>query len=139
MTLTGREKIEAAFSPEGSPEIAAVICYEDVYYRDHWAQLTSAPWWDVHSPDLGRQLAWYRDAIEKTGQDWLNLPSFYPRDVRRRLAIEQREDGIYLIDRLAGSARLLSPLPSTPQSSRSAAPATWLPRSWANTARACTL
>ncbi len=34
--MTGKEKIEAAFSIDGTPEIPAVICYEGIYIRDRW-------------------------------------------------------------------------------------------------------
>jgi len=34
--LTGRQKIEAAFSREGSREFAATDCWEYVFIRDHW-------------------------------------------------------------------------------------------------------
>ncbi len=38
--MTGRDKIEAAFSVDGTPQIPAVICCEDIYIRDHWARLS---------------------------------------------------------------------------------------------------
>ena len=56
--MTGRQKIEAAFSREGASEFAAAICWEDIFIRDHWDKLMSAPWYDLHSPDLERQMAW---------------------------------------------------------------------------------
>ena len=65
--MTGREKIEAAFSKEGTPQIAAVMCYEDLYIRDHWDQLTDCPWWYQHVPDLELQMKWRRDVNAKTG------------------------------------------------------------------------
>jgi uroporphyrinogen-III decarboxylase len=43
--FTGKEKIAAALSPQGTPEIPAVICYEGIYTRDHWEQLFDFPWW----------------------------------------------------------------------------------------------
>ena len=75
--MTGRQKIEAAFSPDGTPGIPAVICYERIYIRDHWSELTSCSWWYQQSPDIQQQMAWRREAMTKTGQDWFYLPSFY--------------------------------------------------------------
>jgi len=108
--MTGREKIEAAFSGEGTPEIPAVICYEGIYVRDHWSQLTSRPWWHAQAPDLERQAAWRRDAIARTRQDWFDLPACLPRADREALSIETRPEGIFRIDRRTGrEARLNEP------------------------------
>ena len=68
--MTGRAKIEAALSPEGTAEIPAVLCYEGIYIRDHWAQLTTVPWWHQESPDLEQQLGWRREVI---GEELLAL------------------------------------------------------------------
>lgn len=101
--MTGRESIEAALSPAGTAQIPAVICYEGIYTRDHWAQLTSQPWWRRASPDIDAQMLWRREAIAKTGQDWFYAPRFYPRAQRERMRIEERADGVYLVDESAGS------------------------------------
>jgi len=109
--MTGREKIEAAFTPEGAPtgaaEVPVAICYEDIYIRDHWPQLTDCPWWYCDSPDIAHQLAWRRDAIQKTGQDWFRLPLFFSRERRRDLSIDVRSDGVYRVDRATGRAERL--------------------------------
>jgi hypothetical protein len=105
--MTGRDKIQAAFAPEGTPEIPAVICYEDIYYRDHWAQLTGLPWWYGDSPDIAHQLAWRRDVIRNTGQDWFRLPQCPSRQRRRDLSIDVRPDGVYRLDRATGRAERL--------------------------------
>ena len=102
--MTGREKIEAAFTKDGTPEIPAVICYEGIYVRDHWAQLTSYPWWYRVAPEIARQMLWRRQAIEKTGQDWFYLPAFYSQQERRGLAIEVRPEGVFRVHRRSGEA-----------------------------------
>ncbi|MCC6443734.1 MAG: hypothetical protein IT210_09805 [Armatimonadetes bacterium] len=108
--MTGKEKIEAALSAEGTPEIPAVICYEGIYIRDHWPQLTGCPWWYQHSPDIERQLEWHRDVIDRTDQDWVALPGFYSRESRQHIRIEPRADGVYSIDTRTGEAyRLTEP------------------------------
>jgi hypothetical protein len=42
--MLGIQKIEAAFSSDGSPEIPVGICYTDIFIDDHWEELTSRPW-----------------------------------------------------------------------------------------------
>jgi hypothetical protein len=101
--MTGLQRIEAALSPGGSPGIPAVICYEEVYVRDHWKALTSLPWWYPDAPDLGRQLAWRSEVLPKVGQDWFDLPACRPRLERERLSIVERSDGVFVRDAADGS------------------------------------
>ena len=102
--MTGREKIGAAISEEGTKEIPVVICYEGIYVRDHWGQLTSVPWWHQEEVDLDRQLDWRREVIDRTGQDWFGLPRFYSREIRESLVVEERVEGVYRVDRRTGDA-----------------------------------
>ena len=107
--MTGRERIEAAFSSEGTPEIPAVICYEGVFVRDHWAGLTACPWWYRLAPEADRQLAWCRDALAKTGLDWFKLFTWGvpdPEDV-----IEERPTGVFRANRRTGLRQELIPPP----------------------------
>ena len=96
--MTGRECIEAAFSEDGTREIGVVICYESIYIRDRWREVSSRPWWYREAPDLERQLAWRREAIERLGQDWYRLCAWYPRDERQHLWIDQRDGRAYFVD-----------------------------------------
>ena len=105
--MTGRERIEAALSPEGSPEIPAVICYEGIYVRDHWGGLTGLPWWYREAPDVGRQLQWREEVLPRIGQDWFDLPSCLPRHERDRLSVVERPDGVFLRDERVGRERRL--------------------------------
>jgi len=107
--LTGSQKIEAAFSQEGSREFAATICWEDVFIRDHWDQLTTSPWYDQYSPDLQRQMNWRHEAIERTGQDLLLLPSFYSRHERAHLTIADQPEGVFLINQKNDTRKKLEP------------------------------
>ena len=108
--MTGKEKIEAAFSPEGTPEIPAVICYESIFIRDHWMQLTGVPWWNQFSPDIETQLSWRREVIRSTGQDWFRLPYTLSREERKNIDLEVRPEGVFRIDRRSGvSERLFEP------------------------------
>ncbi len=87
--MTGREKIEAAFS-DGSACGSAVICYEGIFIRDHWDSLAGADWWAQFSPDLDEQVACRARVVERLGQDWLRLPPFMSTAQRQDMAIEQR-------------------------------------------------
>ena len=105
--MTGREKIEAAFSLAGTRELPAVICYEGIYIRDRWDDLTSCPWWYAHSSDLDHQMAWRREVVEHLGQDWFGLELGPSRRERADVTIEQRQDGVYRFDRSDGTAQRL--------------------------------
>lgn len=107
--MTGKEKILAALSGEGTSEIPAVICYEDIYIRDHWSDITSCPWWYAYSPDLEQDLAWRREAIEKTGQDWFRLHPSAPKAFRERRRREAKPDGVYETDLVTGETFKLDP------------------------------
>jgi len=100
--MTGRQKIESALSADGTPEIPAVICYEGIYIRDHWDQLTSHPWWYQYVPDIERQMLWRREVIAKTGQDWFVLPFFYSREDRENLSIIPQPESVFRFDRRTG-------------------------------------
>jgi len=106
--MIGREKIKAAFSTEGTREIPAVICYEGIYIRDHWAQLTACPWWHQHVPSVELQMAWHREVIAKTGQDWFVLPGFYSLEDREKISIEARPEGVFRRDQRTGAEERLA-------------------------------
>jgi hypothetical protein len=52
MSPSGRARIRAALSPQGTDAFAAVICYEGIFVRDHWEQVTDCPWWYAFSPEI---------------------------------------------------------------------------------------
>jgi len=110
--MSGRQRIAAALSAEGSGEIPAVICYEGIFARDHWSQLTAHPWWYRHAPEIERQIAWRRDAVARVNQDWFQLPGlFYSREERQALAIEVDSKGVRLVDRRNGKQQELTEPP----------------------------
>ena len=107
--MTGREKIEAALSPDGTPEIPVVICYEGFFIRDHWDQLTDAPWWYAFETDLDRQMRWRNDVIKKIGLDWFEIPlnDTYSEDDRKHIQIAQHGDIVFRIDTRTGDKQEL--------------------------------
>ncbi len=108
--MTGRERIEAAFLKDGTRDIPAVICYEGIYIRDHWEQLTGYPWWYQEAPNIESQLLWRRDSISRTGQDWFEVPFRYrcSREDRQNISIEVRPEGVYRVNRRTGEEEKLA-------------------------------
>jgi len=100
--MTGREKIEAAFSTEGTIRIPVVIPYEDIYIRDHWEQLTSAPWWHAFVPDIELQMAWRKEVIESTRYEWFTLPQLCSKAEREHVRLLERPDGVFQLDLKTG-------------------------------------
>lgn len=100
--MTGREKIEAAFSSAGTPEIPVALCYEGIYIRDHADQFPPCPWWYPRSPDIEQQVQWHSAVIEATGQDWFVLPGCPPRDERAAQRIELAGGAPVLVDDRTG-------------------------------------
>ncbi len=107
--MNGREKILAAFSPEGTPEIPAVICYEDIFIRDHWTQLSRKPWWIRFDPDIETQSAWRREVEEAIGQDWFLLPEGASYEERAHVTIVAQGEAAYRINRRTGERQRLTP------------------------------
>jgi len=106
--MTGRERVLAALSPEGADEIPGVLCYEGIYIRDHWDQLTGCPWWYRFSPDPDRQLAWRREAMAATPQDWFDVPSCPSLAERQAQVVEERGGEAFLVDHRTGRAQRLA-------------------------------
>ena len=94
--MNGREKILAALSYEGTNEIPVVICYEDIYIRDHWKDLTYCPWWFTVEPDIEKQLKWRNDVFPKISQDWFSLPTGYSKEDRANISISEGQGAVVL-------------------------------------------
>jgi hypothetical protein len=105
--VQARDKIQAALSERGASEIPAVLCYDWIYFRDRWWELTLYPWWYRNSPSLDHQVAWYRQALSSTCQDWFTLPLFYTHEEQTNLTVEVRSDGVFLVDLCSDQARRL--------------------------------
>jgi len=90
--------MEAALSVEGTVEIPAVICYEGIFIRDHWSQLSSQPWWERLLPGIEQQMAWRSRVAAAIGQDWFQLPTAHSRDERLHLSIQEGDGRVYETD-----------------------------------------
>lgn len=106
--MTGREKMQAAFSKDGTREIPAVICYEGIYYRDGWDRITSLPWWYMNSPDLGHQMAWRSDMMKKIELDWYNVPDCFSKTERENQCVEADGDQVYYVNKTAGTRDVIA-------------------------------
>ena len=109
--MTGRDKLRAALSGEGSQEIPAVICYEGIYIRDRWRELSSRPWWYRASPDLDQQLAWRREVYGKLGQDWIGVSPTGTAQERADQWIDLRGERVFSVDRRTGVEEEMLPPP----------------------------
>ena len=100
--MTGRERVLAAFSESSASDLPAVICYEGIYIRDRWRDLSSRPWWHRQVPDLERQLDWRRDVITAIDQDWFRLAGGCDRDTRAQCVVEERGSRVVWRDSRTG-------------------------------------
>ena len=105
--MTGREKIEAALSTAGTPEIAAVICYEGIFVRDHWAELSDQPWWMCHSTSIEKQVSIERDILAATGMDWFRVSPSYSRIDRKVMALVREGQKVFRVNTGAGTRKRL--------------------------------
>src|SRR3990170_3044061 len=94
----------AAISDEGTPEIAAVVPYEGIYVRDNWERLTERPWWWAADPSIERQVQWRAEIRRYLAHDWFHLPECGARCERESLRIDERDDGVFMIDGRTGDA-----------------------------------
>jgi hypothetical protein len=107
--MTGRERLEAAFSPAGSPETPVILCYPGIVVRDHWSEFTAAPWWHRLESDLDRQFAWRREVAARLGMDAFDLPLLPPRRVRERWRLVEDGPDVFRVDTDTGERERLEP------------------------------
>lgn len=107
--MTGRQKIEAAFLKEGTSEIPAVICYDNLLIRDHWKELTSCPFWYQEAAEIELQLKWHREVANRLGQDWFPLTfiPLYSKEDRKNITIEVRPGEVLKVNKRTGSEERL--------------------------------
>lgn len=85
--MTGRQKIEAAFSREGTGEIPVVICHEAIFIRNHTSELVPDLQKFQGLSELESQVLWQSDVIEKINQDWWRLLT-YPSVLSKNRSVE---------------------------------------------------
>lgn len=107
--MTGRERVDAAFSQDGSPEIPVVFCCSEIIVRDHWAELTDTPWWHWFETDLDMQLLLRRKAALRLGADGVDLPMVLPRNMRGRRRLKTDAAGVYQEDIATGQREYIEP------------------------------
>jgi hypothetical protein len=106
-TMTGREKIEAALSREGTSEFPAAMCYHGIYLRDHWDQLTKAPWWTKLDPNPEKAIGPWIEMIEQNDEDWFPAHFGFARSERREREIEATAGSVYRVNKITGERQLL--------------------------------
>jgi len=119
--MTGRDRIRAALSERGTTSTPMVLCYPDIFLRDHWDQVTDEPWWSGYLGDMETDLRVLRDLQATTGEDRVRLRLGSPRADRGRYNVEPHGDDVRLIDRRTGQVRTLSRATDHSVSQRNAA------------------
>ena len=112
--MTGREKVLAAFRPEGTPQIGVVSCYDGIFTRDHWFDLTEVPWWYRNSGIVEQEVAWMRDFVGSSGLEWvmMHTPGFSREELKHH-CYDERPNGVWRVDTLTGTEeKLIDPRPS---------------------------
>lgn len=74
--MTGKERIKAAFSKAGTPEIPAGICYDGAFFDDHWGELLNVPLWYNAEYNIKYQVEWFEKVIRSVNLDLISIP-FY--------------------------------------------------------------
>jgi len=100
--MTGREKIEAAFSSRGAPEFPVVICYPGICLRDHWDEVTDQPWWALSHPDPRVAAIPIVDFNHAIDVDWFVVRPGFNRAEQSRLSIELSGDRVFRVNRETG-------------------------------------
>lgn len=91
--MTGRDKILAALSEEGSEQTPVLIPYEGIFYRDHWEELFTYPWWYQFEPDPEKQAMWRSEAVKLLDVDWYQVQPSLPVSQRTGLSAEISANG----------------------------------------------
>ena len=106
--MTPREKILRALEPGGTPQIGAVSCYDGIFIRDHWSELTEVPWWMAGSGIVEQEIEWMRDVLDRSGLAWLGQGGCPSRSERRAHRIERRDGEAWRVDTRTGEKSRLS-------------------------------
>jgi hypothetical protein len=107
--MTGKEKILAALSPDGSPEMPVVICYCGIFERDHLSDLTALPWWHDESADPAVRAAFRTSVVRATGLDWYESRGGASAAEQAAVSLREEADGIYRLDARSGARMKLEP------------------------------
>ncbi len=107
--MTDRERILAAFRPEGTTEFRVAGCYEQTFIRDHWEALTNAPWWWKGSGIVEHERAWAEDYVERSGLGWVSVGACPSRAERASRRYEVRGPEVWLVHDDTGSEERLTP------------------------------
>ncbi len=103
--MNGREKLIAAFSQDGTASTPLVVCYPDIFLRDHWEQVTDEPWWSGYRGDVKTDLRVIRDRQRVTGEDRVRLRLSHSRADRERYSVRVEGERAYLVDTADGTEK----------------------------------
>lgn len=101
--MNGREKMLAAISKDGAPEMPVTIAYDVIYYRDHVAPLCVLPWSDIYAQDPDKRAARFSEEVGTLGFDSMFIRNYsLPRETDS-VSISVRDGKVWQYDRIAGT------------------------------------
>lgn len=106
-TWTGRERVMAAFSPEGTDCFPVLLPYLGIFLRDHWEEITAVPWWAARDGNVETRLQVARDLLQATPIDWIAAEMSPSRAWRQRHRVVHEGENVYLEDTYSGTRRAL--------------------------------
>ncbi|MBI3947065.1 MAG: hypothetical protein HY321_14160 [Armatimonadetes bacterium] len=109
--LSGRERVMAAFSSEGTDQFPVVLPYLGIFLRDHRAQITSVPWWAERAGDIETRVQVARHFLEAVPIDWKEAGMSQPRAWRARHRVVREDGRVYLEESGSGRREELHPDP----------------------------
>jgi len=97
--MTGKDKIFAALSRDGTSELPVTIPYEGIYIRDRWDELTDLPWWYLYSPKTEHYMQYMRDVHEKFSHDWISIHRLPDPEDEQNIEVNESGGRVLLTDK----------------------------------------
>lgn len=105
--MTSKEKMFAVMDGVEVREFPVVIPYLGIFLRDHWEEVTEAPWWAVRTGDIETNLQVAKDLQEKLAIDWIPANGGYSREWREKHEVKVRGKQPFIIDKETGQERAI--------------------------------
>ncbi|MDH7570749.1 MAG: uroporphyrinogen decarboxylase family protein [Armatimonadota bacterium] len=106
--LTGRARVLAAFSPEGTEEFPVLLPYLGIFVRDHREAISPIPWWRDAAADVSTAVRVARHLLRRVPIDWMEAEPGPPRAWRQRHRAVWIRGRPFLEDVESGQRRLIS-------------------------------
>jgi uroporphyrinogen-III decarboxylase len=101
--MTPRRRMSLAIDRGLLSGFPVVICYLGIFLRDHWDQITSKPWWSLHSPDINDRLEVEGNLLRKLDLDWIQCSLCRPRSWRESHRLRTSGGRVFLANTCDGT------------------------------------